>query len=268
MRKTNNNSSEKNLMTFGGHLEVLRQMLIRVFLIVFLTSVGVFVLKDFTFNLLLSPSDSNFTTYRLIESFLNQFDLNYHFESFSIELITTELSSQFMTHFSMSIYLGLLLSSPYILLEIFRFVTPALYDNERKASWGIMFTMYLMFILGLACCYFIIFPFSVRFLGTYQVAAKVHSTITLDSYLDTFLSLSVVMGVIFQLPVVSYIMARKDFIAYDKICGFRRHAIIIIATIAAIITPPDIMTLLLVSVPLYFLFEFSLWIIKVYHKTN
>ena len=126
--------------------------------------------------------------------------------------------------------------------------------------------MYPMFLLGLAICYYIIFPFSVRFLGTYQVASKVHSTITVDSYLDTFFSLSLVMGIIFQLPVVSYILARKDFVAYEKISIYRRHALVMISIIAAVITPPDVMTLLLVAIPLYLLFEISLWIIKVAHK--
>ena len=258
--------SDTSLMTFGGHLEVLRQMLFRVIFIVILTSTLVFCSKDITFDILLAPSDSNFITYRTIEQLVSQFCINFHFEEFSIDLITTEISSQFMTHFSTSAYLGTLLASPYILFEVFRFVTPALYDNERKVSWWIMLTVYTMFLLGLATCYYIIFPFSVRFLGTYQVASKVHSTITLGSYLDTFFSLSLVMGIIFQLPIVSYILARKDLVAYEKISVYRRHAIVIISIIAAIITPPDVMTLLLVAIPLYLLFEISLWIIKVAHK--
>ena len=246
-------------MTFGEHLEVFRQMLFRVIAIIFLTSILVFCSKDITFEILLGPSDSNFVTYNTLEQLVRKFNVDFHFDKFSIELITTEISSQFMTHFSTSIYLGALLSSPYILFEVFRFVTPALYAKERKASLGIILTMYVMFILGLAICYFIIFPFSVRFLGTYQVASKVHSTITLDSYLDTFFSLSLVMGIIFQLPIVSYILARKDLVAYEKISVYRRHAVIVISIIAAIITPPDIMTLLLVAIPLYLLFEISLY---------
>lgn len=258
--------SDTSLMTFGGHLEVLRQMLFRIIFIVILTSIFVFCSKDITFEIMLAPSDSNFITYRTIERLVSQFNINFHFEDFSIDLITTEISSQFMTHFLTSVYLGTLLASPYILFEVFRFVMPALYKNERKASWGIIIIMYPMFLLGLAICYYIIFPFSVRFLGTYQVASKVHSTITLDSYLDTFFSLSLVMGIIFQLPVVSYILARKDFVAYEKISIYRRHALVMISIIAAVITPPDVMTLLLVAIPLYLLFEISLWIIKVAHK--
>lgn len=123
-----------------------------------------------------------------------------------------------------------------------------------------------MFILGMILNYFIIFPFSIRFLGTYSVAAKVHSTITLDSYMDTFTSLSLVMGLVFLLPIISYILAINDIVCHEKISYYRKHVIIVIATIAALITPPDLMTLFLVAIPLYLLFELSLWIIKNFHR--
>ena len=265
-KKTRNNNSDPSLMTFGGHLEVFRQMLFRIFAVVFLSSILVFYFKDKTFEIILAPSDSDFITYKSLESLLCKIGINFKFESFEVCLITTELSSQFMTHFTTSLYLGLLITSPYILFEIIRFVTPALYDSEKKSSWTLMLSLYFMFILGMAINYFVFFPFSVRFLGTYSVAAKVHSTITLDSYMDTFRSLSLVMGFIFLLPIISYILAINDIICYDKISRYRKHALIVIATIAAIITPPDIMTLLLVAIPLYLLFEISLWIIKTYHR--
>lgn len=265
-KKTQNNNSDSSLMTFGGHLEVFRQMLFRIFAVVFLSSILVFYFKDKTFEIILAPSDSDFITYKSLESLLCKIGINFKFESFEVCLITTELSSQFMTHFTTSLYLGLLITSPYILFEIIRFVTPALYDSEKKSSWTLMLSLYFMFILGMAINYFVFFPFSVRFLGTYSVAAKVHSTITLDSYMDTFRSLSLVMGFIFLLPIISYILAINDIICYDKISRYRKHALIVIATIAAIITPPDIMTLLLVAIPLYLLFEISLWIIKTHHR--
>ena len=265
MKKTSN-SIDSTFMTFDGHLYVFRQMLLRIFIVVLLFGILTFYCKNVTFDFILAPSDSNFSTYIWIEQLLIELGFDYHFEQFQIELITTELSGQFMTHLSTSIYTSLLLSSPYILLEFFRFVSPALYKNERKVSWRIGTTMYVMFVIGLLISYYIIFPFSVRFLGTYQVASKVHSTITLDSYMDTFLCLSVVMGLMFQLPVVSYVLSKKDIVAYENLSKYRRHAIILIVTLSAIITPPDILTLLLVSVPLYCLFEISLWIIKTSHR--
>lgn len=261
-----NNNSDSTMMTFSGHLEVLRQMLFRIVVVVFVSSILVFYFKDKTFEIILAPSDSNFVTYKTLESLLDKIDISFQFDNFEVTLITTELSSQFMTHFSTSLYLGLLITSPYILCEIIRFVTPALYENEKKNSWILVTSMYFLFIIGMAINYFIIFPFSVRFLGTYSVASKVHSTITLDSYMDTFTSLSLVMGFIFLLPIISYILAINDIVCYDKISGYRKHAIIVIATIAAVITPPDVMTLLLVAIPLYILFEISLLIVKNFHR--
>lgn len=261
-----NNNSDPTMMTFSGHLEVLRQMLFRIVAVVFVSSILIFYFKDKTFEIILAPSDSNFVTYKTLESLLDKIDISFQFDNFEVALITTELSSQFMTHFSTSLYLGLLITSPYILCEIIRFVTPALYENEKKNSWILVTSMYFLFIIGMAINYFIIFPFSVRFLGTYSVASKVHSTITLDSYMDTFTSLSLVMGFIFLIPIISYILAINDIVCYDKISGYRKHAIIVIATIAAVITPPDVMTLLLVAIPLYILFEISLLIVKNFHR--
>ena len=258
--------SDKSLMTFSGHLEVLRRMMLRVIVVVFVFSILIFYFKDETFTIILAPSDSDFITYKSLESFFCKIGIQLQFEKFEVYLITTELSSQFMTHFSTSLYLGLLVSSPYSLFEIIRFVSPALYYSEKKSSLSLVLSMYLMFILGMTLNYFIIFPFSVRFLGTYSVAAKVHSTITLDSYMDTFTSLSLVMGLVFLLPIISYILAINDIVCYEKITGYRKHAIIVIATIAAIITPPDIMTLFLVAIPLYILFELSLLIVKNFHR--
>ena len=258
--------SDKSLMTFSGHLEVLRRMMLRVIVVVFVFSIIIFYFKDETFTIILAPSDSDFITYKSLESFFCKIGVQLQFEKFEVYLITTELSSQFMTHFSTSLYLGLLVSSPYSLFEIIRFVSPALYYSEKKSSLSLVLSMYLMFILGMTLNYFIIFPFSVRFLGTYSVAAKVHSTITLDSYMDTFTSLSLVMGLVFLLPIISYILAINDIVCYEKITGYRKHAIIVIATIAAIITPPDIMTLFLVAIPLYILFELSLLIVKNFHR--
>ena len=267
-KRGKNRNSDSSLMTFSGHLEVFRQMLLRTIVVVFVSSFLVFYFKDATFEIILAPCDSDFITYKSLESILSKIGISFLFEKFEVSLITTELSSQFMTHFSTSLYLGLLISSPYILFEIIRFITPALYENEKKISWTLMLSMYFMFLLGMTINYFVIFPFSVRFLGTYSVAAKVHSTITLDSYMDTFTSLSLVMGLIFLLPIISYILAINDIVCYDKISGYRKHAIIVIAIIAAVITPPDVMTLLLVVIPLYMLFELSLWIVKKFHRIS
>ena len=152
------NNPDPNLLTFGGHLEVLRRMLFRIIAVVMVLAIAVFCFKDKTFELLLAPSQWDFLTYRYIEAFLHKLGSNFTFNQFHINLIATELSSQFMTHISTALYLGLLGASPYILVELFRFITPALYENEKKYSVQVAATMYLLFIVGVLMSYFILFP--------------------------------------------------------------------------------------------------------------
>lgn len=255
-------SESSSILPFEGHLDVLRKMLLRIVAIVLLLAAILFYFKDETFTVLLAPSEWDFITYRSIEKFLQSLGFIFHFNEFHVDLISTELSSQFMTHLSTSLYLGLLCASPYILYEVFRFVSPALYESEKKYSVQIVIIVYLLFVLGVLMSYYIIFPISFRFLGTYSVSEKIHSTITLDSYISTFVTLTLVMGIVFQLPIITYILAKLGMISAQILANYRKHAIIVIMLVAAIITPPDIMTLLLVSLPLYLLFEVSIHIIK------
>lgn len=163
-----------------------------------------------------------------------------------------------MTHITTSVYLGLLAASPYILYELFRFVSPALYENEKKYSVQVVVIVYLLFLMGVLMSYYVLFPISFRFLGTYSVAERIHSTITLDSYITTFTTLTLLMGVVFQLPVIAFALTKLGFISSDILAKYRKHSFIIIMFVAAIITPPDLMTLVLVSIPLYLLYEVSI----------
>ena len=256
-------ATDQELMTFGGHLEVFRQMLFRILAVAGVLAVIVFCFKDTTWQLLLAPSEWDFVTYRWIESLVQSlWNADFHFEEWHVELIATDLSSQFMTHISTAVYLGLLGASPYILYELFRFVSPALYDDERRYSVRVLIVVYLLFIVGVLMSYFVLFPISFRFLGTYSVAARVHSTITLDSYVTTFVSLTLVMGVVFQLPVIAFALAKLGFITSAMLAEYRRHAALVIMTVAAVITPPDIMTLVLVAIPLYMLYEVSIRVVS------
>ena len=255
-------SENNQMLTFGGHLEVLRRMLFRVLIVTAVFACAIFCFKDTTFDLLLAPSQSDFILYRWIEQFFALLGYDFHFTPFEVDLIATDLSSQFMTHISTSLYLGLLCASPYILFELFRFISPALYENERKYSIPVLLTIYALFIVGVLMSYFILFPISFRFLGTYSVAEQVHSTITLDSYISTFVTLTLVMGVVFQLPVIAYFLAKLGIIKSETLAKYRQYALIIIMIVAAIITPPDLMTLILVTIPLYLLYEVSILVTK------
>ena len=256
------NNPDPNLLTFGGHLEVFRRMLFRIIAVVMVLAIAVFCFKDKTFELLLAPSQWDFVTYRYIEVFLHKLGSNFHFNQFHINLIATELSSQFMTHISTALYLGLLGASPYILVELFRFITPALYENEKKYSVQVAATIYLLFIVGVLMSYFILFPISFRFLGTYSVSGMVESNITLKSYISTFTTLTLVMGLVFQLPVIAFFLGKLELVTSDMLVNYRKYAFLIIMLVAAIITPPDLMTLILVTIPLYLLYEVSIMVLK------
>ena len=259
---SNTQQHDEALMTTGGHLEVLRQMLFRIISVAGTIAVVVFCLKDSTWQLLLAPSEWSFCTYRWIESVMQVVDVDFHFNEFHVNMIATDLSSQFMTHITTAVYLGVLGASPYILYELFRFISPALYENERKYSVQVASITYALFILGVLMSYFVLFPISFRFLGTYSVSAKVVSNITLDSYVSTFTSLTLVMGLVFQLPVIAFFLGKLGFVSSDLLSRYRKHSFIIIMLVAAIITPPDLMTLILVTIPLYLLYEVSIRVVK------
>ena len=240
-------------LTFWDHLDVLRSSLIRMAVAVMVLGVVAFCLKDALFSVVLAPRSSDFVTYQLLGV-----------DAFHINLMNTGLTEQFMIHMRTAIYAGLLLASPYILYELFRFVSPALYQNERRYAVWIVGAAYVMFLMGTLVNYFIVFPLTVRFLGTYQVSPDVANMLTLQSYIDTLLGMSLVMGVVFELPVVCGLMGRMGLINSQMMAQFRRHAVVAILVVSAIITPTtDVFTLFVVALPIYLLYELSIQIVKI-----
>ena len=221
--------------------------------VVVVLAVAAFCLKDVLFSIVLAPRSSDFVTYRLLGV-----------EPFSIHLMNTGLTEQFMIHMRTAIYAGLLVASPYVLYELFRFVSPGLYQNERRYALWIVGAAYLMFIVGTLTNYFVVFPLTVRFLGTYQVSPDVANMLTLQSYIDTLLGMSLVMGVVFELPVVCGLLGRMGLITNHMMAEYRRHAIVAILIVAAIITPTtDVFTLFVVALPIYLLYELSIQIVRI-----
>ena len=238
-------------MTFWDHLDVLRSSLIRMGVVVLVFAVVAFCLKDSLFSIVLAPRSSDFVTYRLLGV-----------DPFSIHLMNTGLTEQFMIHMRTAIYAGLLVASPYILYELFRFVSPGLYQNERRYAVWIVGAAYVMFLVGTLVNYFVVFPLTVRFLGTYQVSPDVANMLTLQSYIDTLLGMNLVMGVVFELPVVCGLLGRMQLITSHMMSEYRRHAIVGILIVAAIITPTtDVFTLFVVALPIYLLYELSIQIV-------
>lgn len=249
-------------MTFGGHLEVLRRMLFHIIAVVMVLAIAIFCFKDKTFELLMAPSQWDFVTYRYIEKFLHWLGFGFTFNEYHVNLIATELSSQFMTHITAALYIGLLGASPFIMVELFRFITPALYENEKKYSVQVALTIYLLFVVGVLMSYFVLFPISFRFLGTYNVSNLVESNITLKSYISSFTTLTLVMGLVFQLPVIAYFLGKLEVVSSGLLRQYRKYAFLVIMIVAAVITPPDLMTLILVTIPLYMLYEVSIVVLR------
>ncbi len=239
--------------TFWEHLDVLRWVILRSLGVAVVFAITAFCLKDWLFAVVLAPRTSDFITFRLLGV-----------DPFSVHLMNTGLTEQFMTHMRVAMYAGVLCAAPYIIYELFRFVSPGLYAGERRAGFWIVTSGYVMFMMGTLLNYLLIFPLTVRFLGTYQVSADVDNMLTLQSYIDTLISMSLVMGVIFELPVVCAILGKMGFINGSLMARYRRHAIVAILIVAAIITPTtDVFTLCIVSLPIWLLYEASILIVKV-----
>ena len=239
-------------MTFCDHLDELRTVIIRSLVITVLVAIVAFCLKDELFAIVLAPRTSDFITYRLMGV-----------EPFSIHLMNTGLTEQFMIHMKTAFYAGILVASPYIIYLLFRFVSPALYDHERRYATALVSSGYLMFLLGTLLNYFLIFPLTVKFLGTYQVSEDVANMLTLQSYMDTLLMMSLVMGIVFELPVVSWLLGKMGLINATLMKTWRRHAIVTILIISAIITPTtDAFTLLVVALPIWLLYEVSIFVVR------
>ena len=244
--------SDTSPMTFWDHLDELRSVIVRVVVVTVVAAAVAFCLKETLFAVVLAPRTSDFITFRLMGV-----------EPFSIHLMNTGLTEQFMIHLKTAMYAGVLVASPYIIYLLFRFVSPALYDNERKYATALVGSGYVMFMLGTLLNYFLIFPLTVKFLGTYQVSEDVANMLTLQSYMDTLLMMSLVMGIVFELPVVSWLLGKMGLINAPMMRMWRRHAIVAILIVSAIITPTtDAFTLLIVALPIWVLYEVSILIIK------
>ena len=242
--------------SFWDHLDELRTCLIRIIITVLVGAVVAFAMKTEVFSIVLAPSKADFITYRFFSRFGELADFN-------LSLINTQLTSQFSVHIQVSIIVGLICVSPYILYSIFAFVSPALYEAERKYARLLVVAGYIMFMIGVALSYFLVFPLTIRFLGDYQVSEDVANIITLSSYIDTLTMLTLMLGIVFELPILCMILGKMGILTAEFMKEYRRHAIVAILIVAAIITPTtDIMTLMLVSLPIYLLYEASIIAVK------
>lgn len=254
-------------LTFWEHLDELRSSLIKIAISTVLFGIVAFFFKEELFRIILAPKNDSFITYNLFKSINHLlFSSESEKENFFVQLINTGLAEQFIIHMKVALYAGILCASPYILYLLFKFISPALYENEKKYSVQVIGSGYFMFIMGVLLSYFLIFPLTFRFLGSYQVSEEVINMISLHSYIDTLMMLSLMMGIVFEIPILCWLFAKLGLLSSSFMRQYRRHSIIILLIIAAIITPTtDIFTLILVAMPMYILYEISILLV---HNTK
>ena len=249
-------------MSFWDHLDVLRGALVRMAFVAVVCGIAAFCFKDEVFSVILAPKSSGFITYRWFAWIGERLGVSAAVDTFSVSLVNTGLAEQFAIHVKTALYVGCLVSSPYTLYSLMRFITPALYANERRYTFRVVICGYVMFLVGVLLNYYLIFPFTFRFLGTYQVSGEVANMITLQSYMDTLLMMTLMVGILFELPVVCWLLGKLGLLSRSFMRRYRRHAIVVILVIAAVITPTgDAFTLLLVALPVWMLYEMSVLLV-------
>ena len=251
--------------TFWEHLDALRSSIIKIGIAVVVCAIAAFCFKAELFALLLAPCTDDFVTYRLLEQVAAYVTSRTAapLAPLDVQLINTGLAQQFMLHLKAAFAVGLLVASPYVIYLLFHFISPALYSHERHLGIRLVVSGYVLFVLGLLLTYFLIFPLTFRFLGTYQVSSMVANTVTLSSYLETLLMLSLSMGIVFEIPILCHLLAGVGLIRAETMRHYRRHVIVGLLILAAIITPTaDAFTLMLVAIPMWLLFEVSILVVS------
>ena len=252
-------------MTFWEHLEVLRWSIFRIAIAAVIAMVVIFIFMPSMFTgFVLGPTTSEFFLYKWLGS-LGQLPFLPDFAAgdFKVDIISINVASQFMTHISTSFWFALVAIFPYIIYEIWKFIAPALYDNEKGSVRAAFLFGTVMFFIGCAISYSFIFPFTFRFLTEYEISAQISNQISLNSYMSTFLGMVFIMGLVFELPLLAWLLSKIGVLNREFLKRYRRHAVVILMILAALITPTgDPITLSLVFLPLYLLYEISIRVVK------
>ena len=262
-------SSEKE-MSFLDHLEELRWHLIRSTAAVVALAFVAFLFKDFIFDtLIFGPKRPDFPTYRMFCSLSRSLGMDsFCFQEMPFRIQSRTMAGQFSAHLWTSIYAGIIIAFPYILYEFWRFISPGLKANERNSSRGFIFIASVLFFLGVLFGYYVITPLSINFLGSYQVSKEVFNDFDLDSYISLVRTSVLACGIIFELPILMYILTKIGLVTPEGLKKYRKFALIFILIIAAIITPPDVASQIIVAIPILILYELSIYISKVVVKNQ
>ncbi len=258
-------STEKNEMSFLDHLEVLRWTLVRSAGAVLVAVSYTFLMKDFIFNsIILSPKDATFWTYEFLCSISKKFGT----EGLCIDEIpfivqSRTMAGQFSAHIWTSITAGFILAFPYILWEIWKFIKPGLYPKERKSAKSFIIISSFLFFVGILFGYYVITPLSVNFLGAYRVADEVKNNIDLASYIGLLRASVLSAGLIFEMPIIIFFLTKMGLVTPEFLRKYRKYTLVIVLILAALITPPDVISQVIVAIPMMILYEISITISKV-----
>ncbi len=259
--KSGNTNGE---MSFWSHIDALRGHLFRSVVVVLILSIILFCYPDFLFDtIIFGPLQDNFITYRAFCKLGHLLHIgdDLCFGHYTFKLQSLGLADQFTSQMWIAFLGGLILGAPYVLWELWRFIKPALKQNELSASVGFIISTTFLFLCGVLFSYYIIVPLTINFLGNYQVSSMVQNNFTMDSYISTVTTLTIAAGLVFELPVLVYFLSRFGLMTPQFMRKYRKHAVVVILVVAGVITPsPDITSQLLVAFPLYFLYEASIFV--------
>ncbi len=243
-------------MSFLQHLEVLRKHLIRAIIAIGVFTTFAFINKDFVFKLIFAPKYPDFITnhifYKLSKiTGINSLQINNK----TFEIININMSGQLMSHIWVSIIVGIIISMPYVIWELWKFVKPALHQSEQKHVSGIVFYLSILFIIGVLFGYYLITPLSINFLSSYSISNDVVNQININSYMSSVSTITLASGLVFELPIIVYILSKLNLLTPKIMHKYRKHAYVVLLIISAIITPPDIFSQILICIPLVLLYE-------------
>lgn len=261
----NKGKSLESEMSFFDHIDVLRKHLLRAVAVIIVFTAGAFYFTDFIFNtIIMGPKNPSFWTYRMMCKLVERFPSlgsDFCITKIDAKIINTEMAGQFTLQLNSCVMVGIILGIPYLLFEIWLFVKPALHEKERKSASGFVAFASFLFFLGILFGYYLICPLSINFLTNFTVSPEIQNTFTIDSYLSSVMTLTLGSGIIFQLPVIIYILSKMGIMTPAFMRASRRYSTVIILIIAAIVTPTaDPYTMLIVAMPLFLLYELSIYI--------
>ncbi|NJB37597.1 MULTISPECIES: twin-arginine translocase subunit TatC [Flavobacteriaceae] len=264
-------AKDPNEMSFLDHLEELRWHLIRSTLAIVIIGCVAFVMKDFIFDtVIFGPKKMDFPTYKFFCKIATTFGIDSEFcgESLPFSIQNRTMAGQFSAHIWTSIWAGFILGFPYLLYELWKFISPGLYEKERKYSKGFIFVASFLFFLGVLFGYYVVAPLSINFLGTYQVSKEVTNEIDISSFISTVRASVIACGIMFELPIIIFFLTKIGLVTPETLKKYRKIALVVVLILSAVITPPDVASQIVVAIPVLILYQVSIYISGVVIKRD